>query len=134
MNNSIWWDGDLLREMVDGNRVGKWDWQNQTMMNLVTAQGAQAASGTKQSPVVSADILGDWREEAVFRVGTQALRVYTTTALTRKRIHTLMHDSQYRVQVAAQNVAYNQPPHPSFFLGEGMKAPPRPNIIMIAHK
>jgi rhamnogalacturonan endolyase len=133
-NFAIWWDGDLLREMVDGNRVGKWDWQNQTMMNLLTAQGAQAASGTKQSPVVSADILGDWREEAVFRVGTQALRIYTTTALTRKRIHTLMHDSQYRVQVAAQNVAYNQPPHPSFFLGEGMKAPPRPNIIMIGGK
>jgi len=120
--------------MVDGNRVGKWDWQNQTMMNLLTAQGAQAASGTKQSPVVSADILGDWREETVFHVGTQALRVYTTTALTQKRIYTLMHDSQYRAQVAAQNVAYNQPPHPSFFLGEGMKAPPRPNIIMIPSK
>jgi rhamnogalacturonan endolyase len=88
-NFAIWWDGDLLREMVDGNRIGKWDWQSQTMMNLLTAQGAQAASGTKQSPVVSADILGDWREEAVFRVGTRALRVCTTTALTQKRIYTI---------------------------------------------
>ena len=31
-----------------------------------------------------------------------------------------MHDPQYRVRVAWQNTAYNQPPHPSFFLGTGM--------------
>lgn len=127
-NFAVWWDGDLLREMVGGNRIAKWDWQNESTTNILTAQGAQAAAGTKQSPVISADILGDWREEVVLRSGNQALRVYMTTAPTEHRLYTLMHDSQYRVQVAAQNVAYNQPPHPSFYLGEGMKAPPKPNI------
>ncbi len=39
-----------------------------------------------------------------------------------------MHDSQYREAIAWQNVAYNQPPWPSFFLGFGMKTPSRPNI------
>jgi rhamnogalacturonan endolyase len=29
-----------------------------------------------------------------------------------------MHDRQYRLAIAGQNVAYNQPPHPSFYLGE----------------
>jgi NAD(P)-dependent dehydrogenase (short-subunit alcohol dehydrogenase family) len=29
-----------------------------------------------------------------------------------------MHDPQYRLAIAWQNVGYNQPPHPGFFLGE----------------
>ncbi len=45
------------------------------------------------------------------------------------RIYTLLHDPQYREALAWQNVAYNQPPHPSFFLGEGMDAPPIPDIV-----
>jgi rhamnogalacturonan endolyase len=39
-----------------------------------------------------------------------------------------MHDPQYRVAVAWQNSAYNQPPHPSFYLGDGMMPPPKLNI------
>lgn len=31
-----------------------------------------------------------------------------------------MQDPQYRAAVAWQNTAYNQPPWPSFFIGEGM--------------
>src|SRR5690606_32206445 len=27
MNFAIWWDGDLLREILDGNKIYKWDWQ-----------------------------------------------------------------------------------------------------------
>lgn len=133
-NFVVWWDGDLLREMVSGNRIAKWDWHSGTMNTLLTAEGAQAAAGTKQSPVVSADVLGDWREEVVLRSGVQALRVYTTTIPTEHRLYTLMHDPQYRVQVAAQNVVYNQPPHPSFYLGEGMKTPPKPNIRPVEPK
>ena len=66
----------------------------------------------------------------IFRTtDNKALRIYTTTIPTAHRITTLMHDPQYRLSIAWQNVAYNQPPHPSFFLGEGMKTPPRPNIV-----
>jgi len=31
----------------------------------------------------------------------------------------LMHDRQYRLSIAWQNVVYNKPPHPGFYLGEG---------------
>jgi rhamnogalacturonan endolyase len=66
--------------------------------------------------------LGDWREEVIWRTrDNRSLRIYTTTDVTSHRIPTLMHDSQYRTAIAWQNVAYNQPPHPSFYLGEGMK-------------
>jgi hypothetical protein len=43
-----------------------------------------------------------------------------------------MHDTQYREAIAWQNVAYNQPPHPSFFLGNGMTTPPQPDIYTVA--
>jgi len=56
----------------------------------------------------------------------KALRLYTTTVQTEHRIYTLMHDPQYRLAIAWQNVVYNKPPHPGFFLGAGMARPPRP--------
>ena len=64
-----------------------------------------------------------WRES-----NSSALRLYTTTNVTTRRIYTLMHDAQYRVQVSAEQTAYNQPPHPGFHIGNGMVAPPNPNI------
>ena len=87
-------------------------------------------NGTKATPGLSADILGDWREEVIWRESDNtALRIYVTTIPTTHRFYTLMHDRQYRVAIAWQNVAYNQPPHPGFFLGDGMSPPPVPNIV-----
>jgi rhamnogalacturonan endolyase len=126
----IWWDGDPLREVLGGNRIFKWDWQNASAQNLLTAE--RSAGGR---PVLSGDLFGDWREEVIFRTtDSSALRIYTTTDPTEVRIYTLMHDPQYRLSIVWQNVAYNQPPHPSFFIGNGMKAPPRPNITLIQPK
>ena len=68
--------------------------------------------GSKSNPALSADLFGDWREEVMFRTrDNNALRIYTTTMPTKYRFTTLMHDVQYRLSVAWQNVAYNQPPH-----------------------
>ncbi len=125
-NFGLWWDGDLLRESLDGTRIEKWNPQAQRLEPLLDGakHGAASINGTKANPVLSADLFGDWREEVVWRsANDEALLVFSTTAPTRHRIPTLMHDTQYRVQVAAQNAAYNQPPHPSFFLGEGMTLP-----------
>ncbi len=130
-NFVIWWDGDELREMVDGNRIAKWNWNTERLDDLLVAEGAQAAAGTKSSPVLTADLFGDWREECILRVGNSALRIYTTTLPTKRRMYTLMHDPQYRMAIAWQNVSYNQPPHPSFFIGHAMQEPPRPNIQLI---
>lgn len=127
-NFAIWWDGDPLREMINGNQIGKWDWEAGQQRTVFTAQGAQAAAGTKSSPVIQGDILGDWREEFVLREGTRALRIYTSTAPTEIRLHTLMHDSQYRLAVAWQNTSYNQPPHPSFAIGHDMAKPAQPKL------
>ncbi|WP_339285279.1 rhamnogalacturonan lyase [Paenibacillus sp. FSL R5-0486] len=128
-NFGIWWDGDLLRELLDSNRIDKWNYADSTTMNLLTASGVSSNNGTKSTPNLQADLFGDWREEVVWRTNdSSALRIYTTTAVTDKRIYTLMHDPVYRLGVAWQNVAYNQPPHTGFYLGEGMSTPPVPNI------
>jgi rhamnogalacturonan endolyase len=84
---------------------------------------------------VSGDILGDWREEIVWRANDNSeLRIYSTTIPTDLRMTTLMHDPQYRLAIAWQNLDYNQPPHPSFFIGQGMKPPAKANIAFPAQR
>nr|WP_309691825.1 rhamnogalacturonan lyase [Armatimonas sp.] len=118
-NFGVWWDGDLLRELLDSNRISKWDWIGETEKNLLMAEGCVSNNGTKSTPALCADILGDWREEVIWRTSdNKALRIYTTTIPTTRRLTTLLHDPQYRLSVAWQNVAYNQPTQPGFYLGE----------------
>ena len=128
-NFVIWWDADLTRELLNGNHIDKWDWTNRKTNRLLTASECSSNNGNKAVPCLTADFFGDWREEVIWRtLDNTALRIYTTTILATNRIYTLMHDPQYRLAIAWQNVAYNQPPHPSFFLGDGMAAPPCPAI------
>ncbi|MDO6386258.1 rhamnogalacturonan lyase [Uliginosibacterium sp. 31-12] len=121
INFGIWWDGDLSRELLDGVKIDKWVPASSSVTRLVTGANAASNNSTKANPVISADLFGDWREEVIWRnTDNSALLIYSTAIPTGYRFPTLMHDPQYRVQVAGQNMAYNQPPHPSFFLGNGM--------------
>jgi rhamnogalacturonan endolyase len=133
VNFAVWWDGDLLRELLDRNVITKWDWETSTERTLLIAQDQTSNNGTKATPTLSADLFGDWREEVIWRTTDgKELRIYTTTIPTKHRIPTLMHDPQYRVAIAWQNTAYNQPPHPSFYLDEAAPLPARPNIAVVA--
>ncbi len=128
-NFGVWWDDDLLREILDRTMIAKWDWRTERETMLLSATGCASNNGTKATPCLCADLLGDWREEVIWRSSdNKELRIYTTTVPTEHRLYTLMHDPQYRLSVAWQNVGYNQPTQPGFYLGDGMKAPPRPNI------
>jgi hypothetical protein len=124
-NFVIWWDADETRELEDKTSITKYG-----VPDALESCGECASNnGTKSTPALTADLIGDWREEVIWReADSSALRLYTTTAVTQRRLFTLMHDPQYRVAIAWQNTAYNQPPHPSFQIGTGMKDPPRPNI------
>ena len=133
INFAVWWDADPLREILDGNWIGKWDPATASVVRVLTADGAASNNGTKATPALSADIFGDWREEVIWRSeDNTSLRIYTTTVPAANRMVTLMHDRTYRLAVAWQNVGYNQPPHPGFFLGHGMKPPARPRIVVPA--
>lgn len=131
-NFGVWWDGDLLRELQDYNRIDKWDYENTTTVNLLTAVGSASNNSTKANPSLQADLFGDWREEIMWRSeDSSEFRIYSTVDETEYRIRTLMHDPNYRLGVAWQNVGYNQPPHPSFHLGAGMVQPKAPSIQYI---
>lgn len=125
-NFLAWWDGDLLRELLNGTSVSKYG--GGTLLN---ASGCASNNGSKSTPGLSGDILGDWREEVIFRTSdNSALRIYTTTIPTTHKFRTLLHDPQYRMALAWQNGAYNQPPHVGFYLGDGMTTPAKPNITI----
>jgi|GEM_PF-1598836 len=138
---AIWWDGDLSRELLNHSyqaeleagpaAVEKWDYENYKQNKILEFDGF-LSDGTKGEPMLQADLFGDWREEVILKsVDSTKLRIYTTVDPTDHRIYTLMHDPVYRLAVAWQNSAYNQPPHPSFFIGTGMTTPPQPNIYMV---
>ena len=121
-NHVIWWDGDDQRELLDGESITKYNGAVQ-----LSATGCIHNNGSKSNPCLQADILGDWHEEVIFRrTENTALRIFVTKAGTFRRMYTLMHDPVYRLGIAWQNVAYNQPPHTGFYLGEGIAAPPPP--------
>ncbi|MEQ4299970.1 rhamnogalacturonan lyase [Plantactinospora sp. B6F1] len=117
-NQSIRWAADMTTQIVDG--AGEVtptieDWQRG---RLLTADGTRTNNGTKGNPGLVADVLGDWREEMLVRtVDSSAIRIYLSTELTDRKLYTLMHDPQYRVEVARQQTTYNQPSYPSFYLG-----------------
>ncbi|MCX2951724.1 rhamnogalacturonan lyase [Lentzea sp. NEAU-D7] len=112
-NFVIWWDGDAQRELLNGTTIDKYGPNGDT--RLLTGSGVASNNGTKSTPALQADILGDWREEVIWRTSdSRALRIYSTTEPTTIRRPSLMEDRQYREAVAWQNTAYNQPPHPSF--------------------
>ncbi|HLP26621.1 MAG TPA: rhamnogalacturonan lyase, partial [Acidobacteriota bacterium] len=118
-NFGILWDGDLLHELLDRNRIVKWNWQTRALDSLLVAEECDSNNGTKSTPTLSVDLWGDWREEVIWRTrDNSALHIYTSTIPTQHRLVTLMHDPQYRLSIAWQNVAYNQPPHPGFYLDE----------------
>lgn len=119
-NFAIYWDGDLYRELADGDRILKWN-DNTGLDRLWTISNNNPVSvnnTTKNNPCLQADLFGDWREEYVMRKSdNSALRIFTSITPTDYKLTTFMHDSQYRCAIAWQNVGYNQPPHPSYYIG-----------------
>ena len=131
-NFLAWWDDDLTRELVDKNYIEKWNWNIKTTERIFTAEGAVANNGTKATPCLTADILGDWREEILWRsIDNKELRIYSPTSLSTHYFYTLMHDPQYRLCIAWQNTSYNQPAHTGFYLGAETKVFPKPKIYIL---
>ena len=125
-NFGVYWDADLQSELLDGTTISNWN--NPGRSNIVSfgnsginsTAGLSSNNGTKSTPSLAADILGDWREEVIWRTSdNSALQIWSTTIAATSRTYTLMHDPMYRQDIAWQNVGYNQPPHTSFFMGDG---------------
>lgn len=124
VNFRVYWDGDLQDELLDGNKCDKWNGNGTT--RLMTFTGS-ACNSSKNTPNLSGDIIGDWREEVILHDGAN-LYIYTTTIESKHRMYTLMHDAVYRCAIAWQNTAYNQPPHLGIYIGDGLNDIKQPDI------
>ncbi len=135
MNFKAFWDGDLLSELVDGTTISKYNQNDKCVDILYEAEGSASNSGTKAVPCLTADILGDWREEIIWRdENNTELRIYATPYVTEYKIPTLMHDITYRECVAWQNNHYNQPANTSFYMGYETETVPAPEIKTVSGK
>ena len=110
-----YWDGTLRDNLLDGVKLT--DGQGRRLATF-SDMGQSTTFGSKATPVVQADLLGDWREELVFfnSADSASLNIFTSTEPTDFAIPTLMHDHTYRMGVAWQNAGYNQPPHLGYYL------------------
>ncbi len=119
-NFRIYWDGDLQEELLDGNKLDKWSKNGTSRLVTFSDLGpSSTCNSSKNTPNLSADILGDWREEVILWRASDAetcLAIYSTNTPTVYRVPTLMHDHTYRMGICWQNTAYNQPPHLGYYL------------------
>ena len=124
-NFAVYWDGDLGRELLDGNKLVKYSIKSGTERIYYNSKNSTLPgsinNSTKSNACLTADLFGDWREEIVLRYG-DGVRIYFSTIPTDYRLTTLMHDSQYRCAIAWQNVGYNQSPHTSYYIGSAALA------------
>ena len=91
--------------------------------NLSDYGNSASCNGTKSTPCLQADLFGDWREEIILYDASDRshLNIFTTSIPTEYRVVTPMHDHLYRMSICWQNVAYNQPPHLSYYLPDLFK-------------
>lgn len=113
-------------------KIYKWNYRTEELDIVFSTDNVLSNNGTKGNPCLQASIIGDWREEIICRgKDSTFLRVYTTTDITHHRFYTFMHDYVYRLGIAWQNTAYNQPPHTSFYIGDDMEYIPMPDYTYI---
>lgn len=122
-NFRIYWDADLQDELLDGNKIDKWHSSGTTSVKSLSGGPNLACNGTKNTPNLQADIFGDWREEVILHNGADKIAIYSSNIETGYRIPTLMHDHMYRMGIAWQNTAYNQPPHLGYYLPDALLPP-----------
>ena len=135
-NFRIYWDGDLQDELLAnrgrpyfGSFIEKWDGKKAVPLPFSNGQHfydmghSASCNWTKATPCLQADLFGDWREEVILWDSSDAahLNIFTTNIPTTYAVPTLMHDNIYRLSVAWQNTAYNQPPHLGYYLPDTQK-------------
>ena len=120
-NFRVYWDGTLQDNLMNG-WVAKDDDQSFHIYNWNGSDFAIAATfyeescnDTKRTPNLSADILGDWREEVILHDNTN-LYIHLSPYKTNYNVPCLMTDHIYRMAIAWQMSSYNQPPHLGYYL------------------
>ena len=128
VNHAVWWDADLCArsKTATGSASGT---GTPRADRLLTANGAASNNGTKANAALTGDLLGDWREEVIWRAADNlAADLLDDDSGDQPPVHA---DARSAVP-AGDRLAERrlQPAAPSsFFIGDGMAAPPPPNIV-----
>lgn len=124
----FWWDGDLLSENLNHGKIEKWNYELKTIDRLDTPRNYEnIVMGGRTNPLFYGDILGDWREEAIYANSDfNKLVIFTTQIPTDHRIYTLPHNPLYRNGMTIKG--YTQSHLTDYYLGHDMSPPPTPNI------
>lgn len=145
MNFRVYFDGDYYDELFDiisassGSgtpKIEKWNYESQGVVRMFTMNAVNNSvtnNSTKGNPGLLADIFGDWREEIILRSSEDPsqINIFSTPFETDYRVYTLVHDPVYRLGVAWQNVAYNQPPHLGYYLPDAIGNLTQPDIYTV---
>ncbi|NOU79462.1 hypothetical protein GC101_11295 [Paenibacillus sp. LMG 31459] len=126
----IWWDGDLLSETLHENVINKWDYSTSSINRVLTLyKYRNAVTNYRSVALFYGDILGDWREEVIMASSDYSkLILFTTSTPTSTRLYTLAQNPAYRNCLTIKG--YVQSHLTDYYLGEGMSAPPQPNITL----
>jgi rhamnogalacturonan endolyase len=119
VNFRMYWNGTCYDQTLDGNTLDYWNGSSwNRLMTFYNYGNSSTCNSTKKTPNLQADLFGDWREELILwdSSNSSTLNIFSTNIPTEYRVPTLMHDHTYRMAVAWQNTAYNQPPHLGFYL------------------
>ncbi|WP_445260461.1 rhamnogalacturonan lyase family protein [Pseudarthrobacter raffinosi] len=120
-NMSIRWAADMTTQIINGSGDQTPTIDDWKRGRPLTATDTRTNNGTKGTPSLVADVVGDCREEMLVRTAdSSALRMYLSTEVTNHKLYTLMHDPQYLAEVARQNTTYNQPSYTDFYLASDM--------------
>lgn len=119
INNRIFWDGDLADEFFDKSILAHWNstgkYFDRYQFNGGNYTWGKLNDDSKYHPCLLGDIMGDWREELLTwdkgSDGKYYLILSATNYSSDYLVPHLMDELDYRAQVIAQNVCYNQPPH-----------------------
>ena len=122
---NVYWDGDLAEELFYRATIDKWNSKgNFDHVIQFGNYGNSTSINEGPHPALIADFLGDWREEVILfdSSDNSTLNIFTTNIPTDVRVPWLMTDHVYEMGVVWQNIAYNMPPHLSYFLPDWVAA------------
>lgn len=124
-NQSIRWAADMSTQILDGNDIfgnhcGVIN--DNTHGVMLKTEEVATNNGTKGNPCLVANVFGDFREQLLVRkADNSAVRIYTSTEITKHKLFTPMHDIMYRTSIAWQNNCYNQPGYTKFYYASDME-------------
>ena len=91
-NSVVYWTGVLERAVLDRTMADQYG-----QGRVFTGDGVTYNNASKSNACLTCDLMGDWREEMIFRKSDGGLRVFTTTYSTEYNIYSLMHNPQYQI-------------------------------------